>query len=73
MKTIISIFGILLIIFGLVALAYQGFTYTKHEKVLQLGDLQVSADTQEKVHIPPILGGAALVAGLVLVIAGRKK
>lgn len=72
MKSTTTMFGIILILVGIVALAYQGFTYTKHEKVAQIGDVQVTADTQKTVYLPPILGGAALVAGIVLVVVGRK-
>ena len=72
MKSTTTMIGIILILVGIVAFAYQGFTYTKHEKVAQIGDVQVTADTQKTVYFPPILGGAALVAGIVLVVVGRK-
>ncbi len=73
MKSLLSIVGILLIIVGITSLAYQGFSYTKREKVLQIGDLEVTADTQKTVYFPPVLGGLSLVAGIVLVVVGRKK
>lgn len=73
MKSTISIVGILLIVFGILAFAYQGITYTKRENIAQLGDLKVTADTQKTVYFPPILGGASIVAGVVLVIVGRIK
>ena len=72
MKSSISIVGVILIILGIVTLGYQGFTYTKHEKVAQIGDVQISADTQKTVYFPPLLGGLSLVAGLVLVVLGRR-
>ena len=72
-----GIVGILLIVLGVLALAYQGFTYTTREnkKVLDLGPLKVDAtvETQKTVPLPPILGVAALVGGVVLVIVGSKK
>ena len=72
-----GIVGILLIILGVVALAYQGFTYTTREnkKVLDLGPLKVDAtvETQKTVPLPPILGVAALAGGVVLVVMGSKK
>jgi hypothetical protein len=71
MKSITNVIGIVLILFGLVALAYQGITYTQHEKVAQIGSLQVTADTQKTVSFPPILGGLSLVAGIILVVVGR--
>ncbi len=73
MKPITNLIGILLIIFGLATLGYQGFTYTQREKVAQIGSLQVTADTQKTVYFPPILGGLSLVAGIILVAVGRRK
>ena len=72
MKSTISIVGILLIIAGILTLTYQGFTYTKQEKIAQIGQVNVTADTQQTVYFPPILGGAAIVVGIVLVVVGRK-
>jgi uncharacterized membrane protein len=69
----ISWIGILLIILGGLALAYQGFTYTHQEKVLDLGPIHATAEKQERVSIPPILGGLALVAGIALLVIGGKK
>ncbi|HYW66568.1 MAG TPA: DUF3185 domain-containing protein [Candidatus Dormibacteraeota bacterium] len=72
MKPILAI-GILLIVLGGLALAYQGFTYTHREKVLDVGPIHATADEQHHVSIPPILGGLALVGGIVLVFVGAKK
>jgi uncharacterized membrane protein len=72
MRSTMSLIGIILIIAGIVFLAYQGFTYTKQEKVAEIGDLQVTANTQKTVYFPPILGGGMLVAGIVLVVLGRR-
>jgi hypothetical protein len=65
--------GILLIVLGGLALAYQGFNYTKQEKVVDIGPIHATAEEQKHVSIPPILGGLALVGGIVLVIAGSRK
>jgi len=65
--------GILLIVLGGLALAYQGFTYTRREKVLDVGPIHATADKQDHVSIPPVLGGLVLVAGVVLVVIGAKK
>lgn len=73
MKSIISLIGILLIIFGIVTLAYQGFTYTQQEKIAQIGALQITANTEKTVYFPPVLGGLSLVAGIILVVVGRKR
>ena len=72
MKAMTNLLGILLIIFGVAALAYQGFTYTKHENVAQIGDLKITADTQHTVNFPPYVGGVMLVAGIVLVAVSRR-
>jgi len=65
--------GILLIVLGALALAYQGFNYTHREKVLDLGPLHATADEQKHVSIPPILGGLVLVGGIALLVVGAKK
>lgn len=71
-----GIIGIILIIVGVVALVYQGITYTTHEhkKVIDLGPLQVDAtvERQKTIPLPPILGVAALAGGVVLLVVGRK-
>jgi len=72
MKTMINMIGLLLIILGIAALVYQGFSYTKQEKIAQIGNVQVTADTQKTIYFSPILGGLSLVAGVVLVLIGRR-
>lgn len=71
-----AILGIILIAIGVVALAYQGFSFTTREnkKLVDLGPLQVQGtiEREHRVPLPPILGVAALAGGVVLVIAGRK-
>jgi len=67
-----GILGIILIVIGIVALAYGGFTYTKREKVVDLGPLKVSADREKTIPLPPILGALCLVGGVVLVVVGNK-
>jgi hypothetical protein len=69
----IAIIGVVLIVLGIVALAYQGITYTRTERVVDLGPLKVEAEKQETIPLPPILGGAALVAGIVLVFLGSRR
>lgn len=65
--------GILLIVVGGLALAYQGFTYTHQEKVLDVGPIHATADKHDRVSIPPIVGALMLVGGIVLVVGGSKK
>jgi len=68
-----AIVGIILIAIGIIAFAYGGFTYTKREKVIDAGPLQVSADKEKTIPFPPVLGGICLVGGIVLVLAGNRK
>jgi uncharacterized membrane protein YidH (DUF202 family) len=68
-----GIVGIILIAIGIIALAYGGITYTKHEKVIDAGPLQVSADREKTIPLPPILGGICLVGGIVLVVVGNRQ
>ena len=72
MKPIIWV-GILLIVLGGLALAYQGFSYSRHEHVMDVGPMHVTREDHERVSIPPILGGLALVGGIALLVVGAKK
>ncbi len=65
--------GIIMIVLGIVLLIWTGFTYTKKEKVIDAGPIQVSADKQETVNWPPYVGGIVLIAGVVVFISSRKK
>ena len=68
-----GIIGSILIVVGIFALAYGGFSYTKREKIIDAGPLQVSADREKTVPLPPILGGLCLAGGIMLVIVGSRK
>ena len=58
---------------GIVAFAYQGISYTSREKVIDIGPLHATADTQKTIPLSPLLGGLVLVGGIVLVVVGAKK
>lgn len=73
MKSITSIAGILLIVAGILLFAYEGFTYTKQEQIAQIGNVQLVENQQKTIYFPPIIGGLAIVAGIVLVVIGKKK
>jgi hypothetical protein len=72
MKVITAI-GIGLIVIGVVALVYQGITYTTREKVLEVGPVEVTAETRKTIPLPPVLGGLALAGGIVLVVVGTRR
>jgi hypothetical protein len=69
-KTIIAI---ILIAIGIVALAYQGISYTTRERVMDLGPIHMSADKTRTIPLPPSIGAIALVGGIVILVVGRKK
>ena len=69
----ITLVGIALIVLGIVAFTYQGITYTSREKIIDIGPFQATADTQKTIPLSPLLGGLALVGGIVLVAVGAKK
>ena len=67
MKTA-TLAGIVLIVLGIIALAYQGFTYTTQKKVLDVGPIHATTDQKHNVPLPPVVGGLLLVGGVVLVV-----
>lgn len=69
----ITIAGILLLIVGVLALAYQGINYTHRENVVDVGPIHVTKETHEQIPISPILGGLALVSGAALLAIGGKQ
>ena len=67
-----SLLGIILIALGVISLAYQGITYTTHKRVLDIGPVHATAEQHKTIPLPPILGGLALVGGVVLLASGKK-
>lgn len=66
--------GIVLVIVGVICLAYQGITYTSHKKVLQVGPIQATTTEHRTIPLPPIVGGVLVVGGIVLIsVGGRAK
>jgi hypothetical protein len=72
MKAII-VAGMVLVVLGVLALIYQGFNYTREKNVVDVGPIHATVDTQDRVSIPPIVGGLTLAAGVALVIVGARK
>lgn len=67
-----KIVGILLIIAGVAALVYGGFSYTTNKKAVDLGPLQVNRKEHHSVPLPPVLGVIAIVGGGALVYFGAR-
>jgi hypothetical protein len=68
-----SVIGVILIVVGLIGLIWGGVSYTRREKVIDLGPLQATAERRETIPVGPVVGGIALVGGIVLLVAGRKR
>jgi drug/metabolite transporter (DMT)-like permease len=69
----IAIAGIVLIALGVAALAYQGITYTSRDTVLDIGPLHATADREHTLPLSPLLGIAAAVGGVVLLVLGARR
>jgi hypothetical protein len=64
--------GAILIVIGLIGLAWGGFTYTTKRKVLDIGPIEATREEHHRVPVPPIAGAIALVGGIVLIAADRR-
>ena len=68
-----KLIGLLLIVFGVVALAVGGISYTKREKVIDLGPIQATAEKQKTIPVSPIAGLASIAGGIALVVSGSRQ
>lgn len=68
-----SVAGIVLIVLGVLALVYQGVSYTKRERVVDVGPVHATKDTHKTIPIPPVLGGIAVIGGIALLVVGAKR
>jgi hypothetical protein len=64
--------AVILVVFGVLALVYQGFTYTTQKKVLDVGPIQATKQEHHTVPLPPILGALALIGGVVILVSDRR-
>jgi hypothetical protein len=69
---IATLVGFLLIILGAIALAFEGISYTKRRETIQVGPIGATVEEKETIPMSPILGAVALVAGIGLVVAGKR-
>jgi len=69
-----KIAAIVLIVVGVIAVAYGGISYTREKKVIDLGPIQATTKERETIPLPPVLGVAAIAGGVILlVVSGRKR
>jgi hypothetical protein len=64
--------GVILIVIGVISLVFQGITYTRHKKLLQVGSFEATTEQHKTIPLPPIICGVALVAGVALLMVGRR-
>jgi uncharacterized membrane protein YidH (DUF202 family) len=69
----LKLIGILLILFGLVALTVGGINYTKREKVLDIGPLQATTEKHKTIPLPPVVGILAIAGGAIVLVAGGSR
>ncbi|MCX2491976.1 hypothetical protein OQX63_00745 [Pedobacter sp. PF22-3] len=65
--------GIILMVVGIAMLIWTGFSYTKREKIVDAGPIQISADKEKSVNWPPYAGGIILVAGVIVFVTSRNR
>jgi uncharacterized membrane protein HdeD (DUF308 family) len=70
---LMALAGVLLIVAGVLALAYQRISYTTRETVLDIGPLEATTETRKTVPVPPVVGIAAVGGGVIMLIAARKR
>jgi len=64
--------GIILIIIGVLALAYQGFSYTQNTQVAKIGSLEINAPETHTVWVPPVIGAVCVAVGVGALVMGAR-
>lgn len=67
-----TVIALILVIIGILALVYQGFSYTTQKKVVDIGPIQATKEEHHTVPLPPVLGAIALVGGILVLVTGRR-
>jgi hypothetical protein len=73
MNTMMRTIGIVLIVLGAVGLVYGGITYTSSKDVVDMGSIHLQVDQERHIPLSPIAGAAAVAAGVILMIAARRR
>lgn len=71
--TAARIVGTILVVIGIVALVWGGISWTREETIVDLGPVEATAETRESIPLPPVLGGVALVAGIILLVMPARR
>jgi uncharacterized membrane protein HdeD (DUF308 family) len=67
-----TLLAVILIVIGILAFAYQGFSFTTRKKVLDVGPIQATKEEHHTVPLPPVVGAIALVGGIIVLITSRR-
>lgn len=68
-----KILGIVLIVLGIISIAYQGISYTKKEKIIDIGPIEATKEEKKTLPLPPLLGGLLVAGGIVVLVASSRK
>ena len=68
-----KLFGFLLVVLGVIALVYGGISYNRQRTVLDVGPFHATATEQKNIPLSPIVGGIALLGGILLLVVPRKR
>jgi Tfp pilus assembly ATPase PilU len=66
------VIGLALVVAGIIALAYQGITYTRSRTVLEIGPIEAKVEEKRTIPLPPVLGVLALAGGILLLVVGAR-
>jgi drug/metabolite transporter (DMT)-like permease len=68
-----AVVGALLILAGIIMFSIGGFSFKSQERVADIGPIEVTAERERSVPLPPILAGLAIVGGLVMIVASSRR
>ena len=68
----LKLIGVALIALGVIALVYQGVTYTSKEKILDVGPFKAEVKRDKTIPLSPVLGVVALVGGVAILLFARR-
>jgi hypothetical protein len=69
----LTLIGAILVALGILALVYQGISYTKRDTIVDIGPIHATAEHEKTIPLPPVLGAIAIVGGVALMVAGAKQ
>ena len=68
-----KIIGVVLVVLGVLSLVYGGISYNRERTVLDVGPFKATATEQKNIPLSPIVGGIALLGGVLVLVVPRKR